>query len=233
MDRTDAGVRGATGMGARRGVWRLCGLVGHQKDTPLEAAVAGLAARQHGVVTLTQLERLGLSASAVAKRCRAGRLHRVYRGVYSVGHPVLTREGRLMAAALACGPGAVLSHRSAAEVWGLLPAAGWVEVTAAARRRHRGVRAHRGNPTDDERDTRHRLPVTTPARTIVDLADVADERLLERALVARRVPPPRLHRPRADLRPTRSREARSRAGSARRADPHIARGPLSHLRARP
>jgi hypothetical protein len=80
--------------------------------TPLDAAVAALAARQHAVVALHQLIALGLTPSAVTKRVRRGRLHPVHRGVYAVGHKLLTIKGRWMAAALACGEGAVLSHRS-------------------------------------------------------------------------------------------------------------------------
>src|SRR3954454_25412225 len=83
--------------------------------TPLDLALARLAARQHGVVALVQLLELGLSASAVRKRVAAGRLLRVHRGVYAVGHRLLTTEGHWMAAVLACGKQAVLSYHSAAE----------------------------------------------------------------------------------------------------------------------
>src|SRR4051794_16778956 len=77
-----------------------------------------LSRRQHGVVTRGQLLDLGFSAEAIKHRVQKGRLHPVLRGVYAVGRRELTREGRWMAAVLACGPGAVLSHRSAAAVWG-------------------------------------------------------------------------------------------------------------------
>src|SRR3954470_8884017 len=79
---------------------------------PLERAIAALAEIQHGAVALYQLIALGLSERAVRHRVAAGRLHRIHRGVYAVGHPLLTREGRFMAAVLACGAGAVLSHRA-------------------------------------------------------------------------------------------------------------------------
>src|SRR5919199_1632870 len=85
--------------------------------TPLDVAIARLAGRQHGVIALRQLVQFGLKKSAVTNRVASGRLHRIHRGVYSVGHRVLTREGRWAAAVLACGRGAVLSHRSAAELW--------------------------------------------------------------------------------------------------------------------
>src|SRR5919198_5554708 len=88
-------------------------------EPPTDAAVEALAGRQHGVVARTQLRGLGLSASAIDRRVQAGRLHVVHRGVYAVGHPVLGPDGRRMAAVLACGPGAALSHASAAALWGL------------------------------------------------------------------------------------------------------------------
>src|SRR5207247_11204601 len=85
-----------------------------------DAAIARIAARQHGVVTVGQLRAAGLDRNAVGRRLAAGRLHRVYRGVYAVGHAGLSDEGRWTAAVLACGEGAVLSHRSAAELLRLL-----------------------------------------------------------------------------------------------------------------
>src|SRR3954471_486081 len=90
-----------------------------RRGPPRDVPLAELAQRQHGVVTLSQLRSLGLTASGVRDRAARGRLHRVHRGVYSVGHPLLTGGGRRMAAVLACGPDAVLSHRSAAALWGL------------------------------------------------------------------------------------------------------------------
>src|SRR5688500_4880303 len=96
-----------------------------EKSANPDGAVAAIAARQHGVVTLTQLNQAGIDRSGVSRRLRAGRLHRIHRGVYAVGHRALSNHGRWMAAVLACGPGAVLSHRAAAELWRLLePAAG-------------------------------------------------------------------------------------------------------------
>ena len=85
------------------------------KRAKADAAVAAIAARQHRVVTLTQLTEADLSQTQVRNRLRAGRLHRIHRGVYAVGHRGLSIEGRWMAAVLAGGPRAVLSHRSAAE----------------------------------------------------------------------------------------------------------------------
>jgi REase_MTES_1575/Transcriptional regulator, AbiEi antitoxin len=153
------------------------------KEDPLDARLAALARRQHGVVTLGQLAELGLRRSAVAERARRGRLHRVHRGVYAVGHLALTRNGRFMAAVLACGEGAALSHFSAAVLWGILDDRGQrIHVTAEKQRRCRGIVVHHA-PLDGERVRRHGIVVTTPARTIVDLADVVIKpRTLERAI---------------------------------------------------
>src|SRR5262245_17745765 len=95
-----------------------------------DAAVAGIAAGQHGVASIEQLRSVGLDKSAIARRVAAGRLHRVFRGVYAVGHTGLRTEGRWMAAVMACGQGAALSHRSAAELWEMLQRGGApVDVT--------------------------------------------------------------------------------------------------------
>ena len=99
-----------------------------------DQAVAEIAGRQYGIATLTQLVAAGISSRGVYRRVQAGRLHRIHRGVYAVGHRALSSEGRWMAAVLACGEGAVLSHRSAAELWRLLAASHrWVDVTARQR----------------------------------------------------------------------------------------------------
>jgi hypothetical protein len=107
----------------------------------------------------------------------------VHRGVYAVGHLALTRNGRFMAAVLAGGDGAALSHFSAAVLWGILDDRGGpLHVTAAGRRRLKGVVVHDA-PLQRERVHRLGIVVTTPARTIVDLADVvARRRVLERAI---------------------------------------------------
>src|SRR4051812_19124047 len=81
--------------------------------------IGRLASRQHGVVSRVQLRALGLSDDAIDRRLAAGRLHAVHRGVYAVGHSVLARRGLWLAAVLACGPGAVLSHAAAAALWEL------------------------------------------------------------------------------------------------------------------
>ena len=153
----------------------------------IDERIAVLAARQHGVVALRQLVVLGLTQRAAAHRAAVGRLHRVHRGVYAVGHPLLSRHGHWMAAVLAAGPGAALSHTSAAALWQLRPtAATRIDVTvpsAAGRQGRRGLRIHR-TPTlrPDEVTEHENIPVTTPARTLLDLAATLSRRTLERAL---------------------------------------------------
>ena len=154
---------------------------GQVRKHPGDGAIADLARRQHGVVGRAQLLALGLGQDAVDWRVRRRRLLTVHRGVYAVGHLSLTRNGRFMAAVLACGEGAALSHFSAAVLWGMLQPRGQdVHVTAAKERKCRGVIVHRA-PLDGERVRRDGIVVTTPARTLVDLADVVSRRTLERA----------------------------------------------------
>jgi very-short-patch-repair endonuclease len=151
-----------------------------------DLAIARLAAAQHGVVTRSQLAGLGLGRGAIAHRVARGRLHRVHRGVYLVGHPVLAPLAAEVAAVLACGPGAVLSHRSAAGLWGLLASTGpVVDVTVPGRNPgpRSGVLVHRVARLDRGDVTRRRgIAVTAPARTLLDLAELLPSRALERAL---------------------------------------------------
>jgi hypothetical protein len=99
---------------------RVCSAIRGKVDAlGLDAAIAMLAAHQHGVVSRGQLRELDCSRHAIDRRVRAGRLHPLHRGVYAVGHPKISREGHWMAAVLACGEDAVLSHRSAAALWGI------------------------------------------------------------------------------------------------------------------
>ena len=114
-------------------------------------------------------------------------MHRVHRGVYAVGHPVLTVNGRRMAAVLAGGPGAVLSHASAAALWGIRPtSATRIDVTvrsAGGRAKRPGLRIHRTPTLRADEITEHQaIRVTTPARTLLDLAATLPRRALERAL---------------------------------------------------
>ncbi len=147
--------------------------------------MAALAARQHAVFELAQLRELGLSASAVRNRAAAGRLHRIHRGVYSLVPPkLLSREGRWMAAVLACGRGAALPHRSAAALLGLRATnRARIDVTVPARgtRKHPGVDVHRSTTLTPSDVTHIRnIPCTTIARTQLDIAEMIDRRGLER-----------------------------------------------------
>jgi very-short-patch-repair endonuclease len=154
-------------------------------STTPDQRVAELAARQWGVVSVAQLRVLGLSKDAVQRRERAGRLHRLHRGVYAVGHTVLRREGRWLAAVLACGEGAVLSHRSAAAHWGLLQTeATRIDVTAPRTRAANGtIRLHHSRSLDARDTTTHQgIPITSVARTLLDLAATVRSDRLERAL---------------------------------------------------
>jgi len=149
-------------------------------------SVWGLTRRQHGVVTSAQLRELGFSAQAIAHRVRRGRLHRVHRGVYAVGSPEITQQGRWMAAVLSCGEGAVLSHGSAAALWGMRRVRNSpLEVSVPRDRRPRrpGVKVHRTSFVAAVDVAHHdRIPVTSPARTLIDLATCLDAGQLERAV---------------------------------------------------
>lgn len=138
---------------------------------PLDAAIAAIAERQHGVIGHSQLLALGLSRKMIHLRVRAGRLHRIHQGVYAVGHRRLSQRGRYMAAVLSGGEDAVLSHRSAAALWDILPARGRIHVTTPRTLRERdGVRFHCGGLRTDETTEHDGIPTTTVARTLLDIA---------------------------------------------------------------
>jgi predicted transcriptional regulator of viral defense system len=143
-------------------------------------AMARLAARQHGVVARRQLTELGLGRHAIGWLIKRGRLHVIHRGVYAVGHRRLTRDGMWMAAVLAAD--AVLSHRSAAASWGIRESARrTIELTGPREQRHPGLIVHRVRLPPDETTTLRGIPVTTPARTLLDLAGILDAHRLARA----------------------------------------------------
>ena len=140
---------------------------------PLAAGerIAALAGRQYGVVSRVQLRDLGLSDRAISRRLADGRLLHMHHGVYAVGHSVLTVRGRWMSAVLAGGPGAVLSHASAAAFWELRrSSAVLIDVTTRRTGRARpGLRIHRPRTLrPDETTIKDAIPVTTPARLIVE-----------------------------------------------------------------
>ena len=159
---------------------------GGARAVHVDVQVAQLAARQHGVVSRRQLLASGLSHDAIWRRTRAGRLHRVHAGVYSVGHRLLMPHAPYLAAVLACGDRAVLSHRSAAALWGLLPTgSGPIEVTIplGGGDRRMGIAVHVTRIFDIPYLTEcEGIPCTTVARTLLDLAAVGSPRLLRRAL---------------------------------------------------
>lgn len=145
-------------------------------ETP-DRRLARLARRQHGVVSVGQVHRLGLTEPAIRRRVRSGRLHRLHRGVYAVGHLALTPRARMLAAVLAAGPGAVLSHRGAATLWGLEPTLkAPIDVTVASRSgraARQGIRVHRPVSLEASAHTiRDGIPVTAVGRTLDDLARV-------------------------------------------------------------
>ncbi|HEV2790666.1 MAG TPA: hypothetical protein VGV69_05155 [Solirubrobacterales bacterium] len=147
--------------------------------------MAELTRAQHGVVARRQLLELGMSGRGIDGRIGRGQLHEVFRGVYVFGSRRISRKGRWMAAVLAAGEGAVLSHRSAGRLWRLMPpGAEYVDVTCAPGRivRRKGIVSHESLVLDDEREVVEGIPVTSPFRTIFDLAAVLDRRQLERAL---------------------------------------------------
>jgi very-short-patch-repair endonuclease len=149
--------------------------------TRSDVVVAQLASKHWGVLSLEELRSCGLTSDAVEVRVRNGHLHPLHRGVYAVGHTNLALEGRLLAAVKACGPTAHLSHFSAATVYGLVR---WddryPEVSVTVKRRHPGIRVHR--TTTPDRTWQRGIPVTTPARTLVDLAGILDYPALRRAV---------------------------------------------------
>jgi predicted transcriptional regulator of viral defense system len=168
-------------------VWRIDPAEREQFDTPpMDGRVAALANRQHGVVAYAQLRELGLSASAIGRRADWGRLHRIHVGVYAVGHAVLTPRGRWMSAVLAVGPGAALSDADAGALWEMRrSAAAVIDVTVrgTAGRSRPGLRVHRrASLRGDDMTTKDGIPVTTPARTLLDLAATLKEREFHRAL---------------------------------------------------
>jgi very-short-patch-repair endonuclease len=149
--------------------------------------LAVLAANQHGVVTHGQLLAAGYGRAAITSWVRSGRLHRLHRGVFSVGYVSPSPYARMMAAVLACGPGSAISHLSAAALWEIAECpARRVDVTAPDKRSHRGIVVHRTRRLTDV-TTRNNIPVTTLARTLVDLASTLDDRALTRALNEARI----------------------------------------------
>ncbi len=157
----------------------------------VERTIGAIAGAQDNIVTREQLIGAGVGRGAISYRARAGVIHRLHRCVYLVGHAPPTLAGRARAAVLACGGNSVLSHRSAAELWGLLSEHdGEVDVTVIGRNpgRHPGIHVHRMAELDpgELKDVRG-IPLTSPARTICDVAGAGLSHEAEHALEQARV----------------------------------------------
>jgi hypothetical protein len=158
------------------------------KDREATRLIRELAERQHGVVARWQLLEGGLGTRLNQDRAEAGLLIPVFQGVFALGHQRIGRQGRWMAAVLASGPGAVLSHGSAMDLWGMRGSRGPVEVlrrSGGVNRRRRGIRLHQTRALPDDHTTfENGIPVTTVERALLDMAGRLDAKQLERAIVA-------------------------------------------------
>jgi very-short-patch-repair endonuclease len=152
----------------------------HDRDLVL----ARIAARQEGVISRAQLAEIGFTRHEIRHLIRIGRLHRLHRGVYAVGHRNVSREGRYLAAVLACSEGAVLSHRAAADLWELRTSKeDEIDVTVPRDRRgDKTIRIHRDKLDPGDTMTRNGIRVTKPLRTLLDLAALVPQDQLERAI---------------------------------------------------
>ena len=159
-------------------------MAGKSADDFVEAAIRALVVRQHGVVARMQLIDLGLTGRAIEHRLETGRIEAVHRSVYAWSRTLLSFEGRCMAAVLAVGPDAVVSHQSAAALWGIRPGRGDpIHVTAPRKiKRREGIATHTAPLAPDERCENRGIPLTSPARTIFDMAAILKPQPLGRAI---------------------------------------------------
>ena len=159
-------------------------MAGEGRIHGVDAFIAELAGRQHGVVASWQLTTAGIARGVVFHRLESGRLHPLHRGVYAVGHACVSLRGRMMAAALSCGPRGVVSHASSASLSCVIPLVSrWTDVTVPRPLRARsGVILHTSVLPSDEVTRVDGIPTTTVARTLLDLAAVLDARRLERCI---------------------------------------------------
>jgi Transcriptional regulator, AbiEi antitoxin len=157
-------------------------MTGKRRTDRRDSDLRRLVAAQHGVISRQQMRSLGMGDRAIDHALAVGRLHRVFRGVYAWGRPGIDEWGRLRAATLACGTGAVISHRSAAALLRLLdkgPAAIDVIAPPSRGRKIDGIRFHKVRPPrPEETGTVDGVPCTSPARTLVDLAGTVGDRTL-------------------------------------------------------
>lgn len=167
------------------GVWSASGAIRDLPFTPPDVRVACIAAGQEGVLSLPQLERCGLTKHGVGRRVENGRLHRIHRGVYAVGHTALSMRGRILAAVLACGPAAAAGYQSAAMLPGLIDdydGPPHVIVPYSVNCRHPGIVTHRARNLDaKDVQTRQGIRLTTPTRTLLSLAEIVPPKALRRA----------------------------------------------------
>ncbi len=151
-----------------------------------DAAAAFFAAKQHGAATTDQLRFAGLSKSAIKTRRHRGSFHRVHRGVVAIGNPELGDLGRAAGAVLACGPDSLASGTAAGFLLGALDLRGKeidVTVRARGRRSQSGIRVHScPSLSAKDRRTHLRIPHTSPARTVLDVAEIEGQGLAEHVL---------------------------------------------------
>jgi len=168
---------------------------GTKRTAGLNRRIGDLAERQHGVVSRRQLRGLGIGDSTITLRIASGYLRPLFREAFAVGHGAITRQGRMLAAVLACEQGTVLSHGSAAELLGLwdkqLPAMHVIPPDWSGRKID-GIRWHRVRlPAGDEFEIRDGIPCTTVSRTLVDMAGWTGwssmRRLVEQAAILRQL----------------------------------------------
>ncbi len=154
------------------------------RSRSVDRAIAAFAERQHGVIARWQLASLGLGSAAIDHRVRSGKLHLIHRGVYAVGHRVLSMQGRWMAAVLAAGSGAVLSHQSAAALWGIRSDNRISIDVTSPRKLHRrsNLLPHCAVLPPDEVTIHEGIPTTTVPRTLLDLASVLPRQAVQRAM---------------------------------------------------
>jgi very-short-patch-repair endonuclease len=154
--------------------------------TPKDPRAARLLARrQYWVISRRQLLALGYTRHAIYHRVERGSLYRIFRGVYAVGRPEVSRFGWWIGAVLACGPGAVLSHWSAAALWGILPSSrGPIHISSSSDHEVRGIKSHRRVLEPGDVTVQHNIPVTSPIRTLIDIAGELTRDELEGAVSA-------------------------------------------------
>lgn len=146
-----------------------------------ERELSKVANRQHGVISRRQLLDAGMGPRTIRRWIEAGRIHPLFHGVYAMGREAVSRRGRWLGAVLAAGDGSLLSHRSAAAMWGLMGHFEPVEVTVSSRKRVPGVVFHECGIHPEERTAVNGIPVTSVARALLDAAEVVDEGEFERA----------------------------------------------------